>query len=150
MSSCSPGRSYTSLQDFPTQPVGLCVVLYYFVLFSSILRILAYKVQQFRTSRAVHVIDIISLYALYIRILDTLNVGDGEASKDTSVHLTVGVDTHIWGLNFASLRDSSFKRSGLNDKVLLTKLDDSLYWELQVTHSLFVCCIYLYMGEINH
>lgn len=48
------------------------------------------------------------------------------------MHLTVGVDTHIWGLNFASLRDSSFKRSGLNDKVLLTKLDDSLYWDLQV------------------
>lgn len=105
----------------------------------------------FRISRAVHVIYLLSLYALYIRTIDTLNVGDGEASKDTSVHLTVGVDTHIWGLNFASLRDSSFKRSGLNDKVLLTKLDDSLYWELQVTHSLFVCLLHhLSMGEITH
>jgi hypothetical protein len=85
--------------------------------------------------------------------LDTLNVGDLEASQDTSVHLTVGVDTHIWGLNFASLRDSSFKRSGVNDKVLLTKLDDSLYWELQVTmcHTAIVCysqesyCCYIYI-----
>jgi hypothetical protein len=69
------------------------------------------------------------------------------------VHLTVGVDTHIWGLNFASLRDSSFKRSGVNDKVLLTKLDDSLYWELQVTmcYTAIVCysqesyCCYIYI-----
>lgn len=57
------------------------------------------------------------------------------------MHLTVGVDTHIWGLNFASLRDSSFKRSGLNDKVLLTKLDDSLYWDLQVRLLLTVCVL---------
>ena len=66
------------------------------------------------------------------------------------MHLTVGVDTHIRGLNFASLRDSSFKRSGLNDKVLLTKLDDSLYWELQV-RLLIVCYFYLstvWEGEI--
>ena len=75
-------------------------------------------------------------YVKNVNVLDTLNVGDGEASKETSVHLTVGVDTHIWGLNFASLRDSSFKRSGLNDKVLLTKLDGSLYWELQVNNHL--------------
>lgn len=72
------------------------------------------------------------------------------------MHLTVGVDTHIWGLNFASLRDSSFKRSGVNDKVLLTKLDDSLYWELQVTmwtmcYTAIVCysqesfCCYIYI-----
>ena len=80
------------------------------------------------------------LFVIDAHVLDTLNVGDGEASKDTSVHLTVGVDTHIWGLNFASLRDSSFKRSGLNDKVLLTKLDDALYWELQVND--WLSCFY--------
>ena len=63
------------------------------------------------------------------------------------MHLTVGVDTHIWGLNFASLRDSSFKRSGLNDKVLLTKLDDSLYWDLQVGYSSLSVC-YLYLSTV--
>ena len=55
-----------------------------------------------------------------------------ETNMDPSVHLTVGVDTHIWGLNFASLRDTTFKRAGVQDKILLTKLEEELYWDLQV------------------
>ena len=67
-------------------------------------------------------------------LADTLNVQSdgGDADMEPSVHLTVGVDTHIWGLNFASLRDSSMRKSGLADKILLTKLDEKLYWNLQV------------------
>jgi hypothetical protein len=70
---------------------------------------------------------------------DTLNVAveGGESNTDPSVHLTVGVDTHIWGLNFASLRDNCLKRSGMSDKVLLTKLEEPLYWDLQVIKTAF-------------
>lgn len=64
----------------------------------------------------------------------------GDTNADPSVHLTVGVDTHIWGLNFASLRDNSLKKSGLPDKILLTKLEDKLYWDLQV-RVLYACCV---------
>lgn len=61
-----------------------------------------------------------------------MNTEGSDPNTDPSVHLTVGVDTHIWGLNFASLRANSLKRSGLDDKVLLTKLQESVYWDLQV------------------
>jgi hypothetical protein len=54
-----------------------------------------------------------------------------EETSDPSVHLTVGVDTHIWGLNYAALRDYCLKREGLPNKVTLTKLEPSLYWDLQ-------------------
>ena len=37
-------------------------------------------------------------------------MSDGDI--DPSVHLTVGVDTHIWGLNYATLRAYSLARSG--------------------------------------
>ena len=53
-------------------------------------------------------------------------------SRDPSVHLTVGIDTHIWGLNYASMREFALRRSGIEDKVLITKLSDELYWKLQV------------------
>lgn len=46
---------------------------------------------------------------------DTLCLGEPEelaGSEPTpSLHLTVGIDSHIWGLNYASLREKSFKRS---------------------------------------
>lgn len=35
-----------------------------------------------------------------------------DGDNDPSVHLTVGVDTHIWGLNYATLRAYSLARSG--------------------------------------
>lgn len=59
-----------------------------------------------------------------------------DSHLDPSIHLTVGIDTHIWGLNYASLREASLKRSGLSDKVLLTNLDEKLYWDLQSTCNL--------------
>ena len=57
--------------------------------------------------------------------------GSEGSSFDPSVHLTVGVDTHIWGLNYASMREYAMRRAGLEDKVLITKLADTLYWSLQ-------------------
>lgn len=53
--------------------------------------------------------------------------------SDPSVHLTVGVDTHIWGLNYATLREFSMNRSG-REEVLKLPLERSLpeedYWRL--------------------
>jgi hypothetical protein len=47
---------------------------------------------------------------------DTMCLGNEEEvagnEPEPSLHLTVGIDTHIWGLNYASLREKSFKRSG--------------------------------------
>lgn len=53
-----------------------------------------------------------------------------EANGDPSVHLTVGVDTHIWNLDLASTRRLALSYAGFEDKVTLTKLDPSLYWDL--------------------
>jgi len=55
-----------------------------------------------------------------------------DANGDPSVHLTVGVDTHIWNLDLASTRRLALSYAGVEDKVLLTKLDSILYWELQM------------------
>ena len=68
---------------------------------------------------------------------DTICGGQNGDNQEPSVHLTVGVDTHIWGLNYASMRDFSMRRSGVEDKVLITKLADDLYWKLQVRTA---CC----------
>jgi len=60
---------------------------------------------------------------------DTL---EGITSPDPSVHLTVGLDSHVWGLTYASLRSYTLRRKGIEDKLLpLTKINAELYWELQ-------------------
>ncbi|CAN0345300.1 unnamed protein product, partial [Discosporangium mesarthrocarpum] len=41
----------------------------------------------------------------------------GEAASP-SVHLTMGVDSHIWGLNYAALRSFFLARSGARDPIL--------------------------------
>lgn len=54
-----------------------------------------------------------------------------EDNADPSVHLTIGVDTHIWGLNYATLRDFSLRRAGVTDPVKLPlekSLTESDYW----------------------
>lgn len=38
-------------------------------------------------------------------------MSDGD--NDPSVHLTVGVDTHIWGLNYQTLRAYTLARAGV-------------------------------------
>ena len=65
----------------------------------------------------------------YPHTTDTLN---GISDKiNPSVHMTVGVDTHIWNLNYASLRRVVYKQLlRVDDKVMLTKLDDDKYWAL--------------------
>ena len=56
-----------------------------------------------------------------------------DASGDASVHLTVGIDTHIWSLNYAGLREVCLRRGGIQDKTLLTKASYGAYWDLQYT-----------------
>lgn len=48
--------------------------------------------------------------------------------------MTIGIDTVIWGITYAGLRDSCLKLGGITDKVLITKLPEALYWKLH--HSL--------------
>lgn len=72
----------------------------------------------------------VSSFIIFMYV-DTLNIGDdiGEAS----VHLTVGIDTLIWDLTFASFRKFCLRLSGIEDKLVSTKIkDDALFWNLQV------------------
>ena len=43
-------------------------------------------------------------------VTDTIVDAEGEPS----VHLTLGVDTHVWDLNYASMRHSALKRQKLS------------------------------------
>lgn len=47
---------------------------------------------------------------------DTIETGDDVDTSDldaaTSVHMTIGVDTHLWGLSWASFRDTALRRAG--------------------------------------
>jgi hypothetical protein len=61
---------------------------------------------------------------------DTIN--DIPADSAPSVHLTIGVDTLIWGLSYGGLRDIALRRAGLDDKLVPTKLPNEVYWDLQV------------------
>jgi hypothetical protein len=65
---------------------------------------------------------------------DTVSGSTGDSAVP-SLHMTLGVDTHIWGLNYAALRTYALRMAGLSDKLLLTKLEPSVYWELQVNSS---------------
>ena len=62
---------------------------------------------------------------------DTENTASaGAAASDASVHLTIGLDTHIWGLNYASLRSGALDRAKLPDKLNVLTLGKERYWEL--------------------
>jgi hypothetical protein len=62
---------------------------------------------------------------------DTTFIGDAIADAKPSLHLTVGIDTLIWGLTYANLRLLCLSRNGLDDKLLPTKLDTVEYFSLQ-------------------
>ena len=62
---------------------------------------------------------------------DTVNTGAaGEAAEEDSVHLTVGIDTHIWGLNYASMRSGALARAKLPNTLNECTLPSSSYWRL--------------------
>jgi len=61
----------------------------------------------------------------------------GDAAAGASVHLTVGIDTHIWGLNRWSMRSGALHRARLHDGVEPTRLAPEMYWRLMgVPHHL--------------
>jgi hypothetical protein len=51
------------------------------------------------------------------------------SDSEPSVHLTVGVDTHIWDLSYAGLRKLALTKADVSDKAILTKSES--YWRLQ-------------------
>lgn len=63
---------------------------------------------------------------------DTINTADAgaEAAAADSVHLTIGIDTHIWGMNYASLRAGALGRAELPDSLNIQTLPKDKYWEL--------------------
>jgi hypothetical protein len=48
-----------------------------------------------------------------------------------SVHLTVGLDAHVWGLSYAGLRSMALRRRGKPHALNLAKLSTDAYWQLQ-------------------
>jgi hypothetical protein len=62
---------------------------------------------------------------------DTENTASaGAAADDDSVHLTIGIDTHIWGLNYASARSGALCRAKAVDSLTATTLEAQTYWEV--------------------
>ena len=62
---------------------------------------------------------------------DTINTAEaGDAADDDSVHLTIGLDTHIWGVNYLSMRQGALARAKLPDTLNAHTLPASDYWEL--------------------
>ena len=62
---------------------------------------------------------------------DTVNTeAAGESAASDSVHLTIGIDTHIWGLNYASLRAGALARAKLPDALNVQTLPREAYWKL--------------------
>lgn len=43
---------------------------------------------------------------------ETDTAGDAELGEEPSVHLTIGIDTHLWGLSWAQARDVALRRGG--------------------------------------
>ena len=54
----------------------------------------------------------------------------GAAADEDSIHMTIGLDTHIWGLDYAGLRRGALARLGLPDVLTETTLGARLYWRL--------------------
>ncbi len=66
--------------------------------------------------------------------IDTMLTNHSINSHDEpSVHLTVGIDTHIWDLTYAGLRKLCYRISNSKDKVVDTKLSSELYFRLHVS-----------------
>jgi len=62
--------------------------------------------------------DVMYIPAAFPHVTDTVNVASSSASdsdseeedEEASVHLTIGVDTHLWGLNYATMREVALRR----------------------------------------
>ena len=63
------------------------------------------------------------------------HVTDTVDSTEASLHLTLGVDTHIWGLDALQARAGAVRRAGLADALTRPEqqLDSADYWRLRGT-----------------
>jgi len=70
--------------------------------------------------------DIIYVPAGFPHVTDTRGEEHESVFEEMSVHLTVGLDTNVWGLSFAHLRSMLLKRSGLASIIggSVTKFDE--------------------------
>lgn len=75
--------------------------------------------------------DVLFIPAAYPHTTSTVPRSDQEdhpATKDTSVHLTMGFDHHIWELDFLSVRRLALRRAGVADTALgRTKDEENPY-----------------------
>ena len=75
--------------------------------------------------------DMLYVPAGFPHTTDTVHTAAaGAAADDDSIHLTIGLDTHIWGLDYAGMRRGALARSGLPDALTETTLGAPLYWRL--------------------
>ena len=58
--------------------------------------------------------DILFIPAGFPHTTDTVEETDN-ADHDASIHLTFNIDTHVWGLDFLSVRNAALRRIGVND-----------------------------------
>jgi len=75
--------------------------------------------------------DVLYVPAGYPHTTDTVNTDDaGTAADADSLHLTIGLDTHIWGLDYACLRKGALTRAKLPDTLNVHALPAESYWHL--------------------
>jgi uncharacterized membrane protein YgcG len=75
--------------------------------------------------------DMLYVPAGFPHTTDTVHTAAaGAAADEDSIHLTIGLDTHIWGLDYAGLRRGALARLGLPDALTETTLGARLYWRL--------------------
>mmetsp|Transcript_14118 Transcript_14118/g.20594 ORF Transcript_14118/g.20594 Transcript_14118/m.20594 type:complete len:98 (+) Transcript_14118:69-362(+) len=44
--------------------------------------------------------------------------GGGNQERKSSIHLTLGLDTHVWAMNYMSMRTIALRRFGIHDVLL--------------------------------
>jgi len=77
--------------------------------------------------------DVLYVPARFPHTTDTIDSGPEET--DWSIHLTFGLDTHVWDLDFASLRRFALLRAGADDALLPGDTDTN---------------VNIYAGKINN
>ncbi len=58
--------------------------------------------------------DVLFIPAGFPHTTDTVEETD-DADYDASIHLTFNIDTHVWGLDFLSVRNAALRRIGVKD-----------------------------------
>ncbi|KAG7368500.1 cupin 4 family protein [Nitzschia inconspicua] len=74
--------------------------------------------------------DVLYVPVGFPHITDTLNANEGNehaTNRKASVHLTMGLDTHVWMITMAHLRWALLQRCGLDFKIIFENDDD--YWK---------------------